>query len=176
MIATVREVGRLGNARIIEVQYALGKDPAGIVLIAERRQGAFAPLMTWFLGTGIPQPSAAIVEARGTQVLAIEYDFGGALVHNTYSWAWIWTSAGPLLLDVDTPMTDAVREVAPDYDWFCDNFDWRTLQSQTFPWKEPRDGAWEVDTWYDIKNGKLIAVRAEMRDRFDADIPVKRWP
>ncbi len=174
------EVGTLGPARVFNVHYSLESQPYGEIMLIERGAGNLVPLMIWIgiSGPGQTLPQPVIYKPEGIEVLAIGANFGGAMVPIDCNWAWVWTSNGPLLLEVQDAMKSAIDKVAPDYAWYGDNLDWNTVTAQTFPWKEPdgRRGGPIVTTKYAIRDGKIVPIWAEFRNEFDDSIPVRRWP
>jgi hypothetical protein len=171
--ATWRDIGTLGTSRIREVRYIVddGAIP-GVVLLAERDDGLFAPLLKWT--GGAPEPT--LYRIGGSFVVVITRDFGGN-IPMVRTWAWTGTAAGPILLDVEQAQAEALQKVAPGHNSYSTGIDWDTLHIGTWSWagEWPRKpGVHEsVDIWFDFKDAKLIPKRVELSE---PGHETKHWP
>ncbi len=171
--ATWHEIGVLGTARIREVRYFLNDAPiCAKVLLAERKDGLFAPLLKWC--GDLPEP--VLYRVGGSSVLVIARDFGGN-IPMVQTWAWTDTVAGPILLDIEQARNDAVQKIAPGHGSYSTFIDWDTLHTRTYAWP----GEWPgkvgvhetVDIWFELKDAKLIPKRVEL---LEPDHETKHWP
>src|SRR5438552_3726889 len=88
--ATWREIGVLGTIRIREVRYVVGDvNMCAHVLLAERKDGLFAPLLKWC--GDLPDP--VLYQVGESSVLVTSRDFGGN-IPMVSTWAWTATPTG----------------------------------------------------------------------------------
>ncbi len=162
--ATWREISVLGTSRIREVRYFLNDvEIPGALLLAERRDGLFAPLLKW--SGDLPEP--ALYRFGGSSILVMTRNFGGN-IPMFRTWAWTGTVSGPILLDIEQAQNDGVQKVAPGHASYNTGMDWDTLHIRTYAWP----GEWPgkvgvhetVDIWFDLKDAKLIPKRVELSE------------
>jgi hypothetical protein len=110
---TWREVGRLGNHRIRSVQYGSTEGAFADLILAEGSPGIFSPLMKW--SGRMPDP--AVYEADGTQVLDLQRDDGGN-VPMVREWTRLWGTNGPVRLEAQDVIPEAIGLVAPGYNGY----------------------------------------------------------
>ena len=78
------------------------------LLLAEGSPGIFSPLLRW---SG-QMPEAVIQRGGAVSVLVVQRDFGGN-VPMVSTWAWVWGPLGPITLNVEGVVADAIQKVAP---------------------------------------------------------------
>lgn len=171
-----RELGRLGPIRTREVRYLSGDDDAGLLLVAEKQPGLFTPLLKWSGGSfGYPNPHAAL--RRNGAVLEIVLDAHGN-VPTWYTWAWVWSAAGPLRIDPRAAFAKALTRLLPGYGAYPAKMDWDELVMGTWVWKGEWPGKVGVragfQAWFDLHGSELVFKRANFED---AETGEKRhWP
>jgi hypothetical protein len=171
------ELGKLGGHRVRRIEYssvqATGAEAekfAGFVVI-ERSLGIFAPLLQW---CGRPLPVGE------TNVLDTGKDFGGN-IPMVITWAWVWTPQGPIRLEVEKAVQEAIQKVAPGHAGYDTGIDWPSLHTQTYSWGPGgypgKLGVTEVvNAWFELRGTRLVVTRAEWEDRAADNVIVKRWP
>jgi hypothetical protein len=167
-----REVGRLGTHRIREIRYTGDQGVFAALILAEVGLRMFAPLMKW---SG-RMPASTIYNAKGTPVLVLAQNSGGN-IPMVQTWAWLWESDGPTLLDTRDAVSAAIAKVAPGYAGYETGIDWSSLSMRTWVWKAggyPGKAGVEatVEAWYELEPTGLTVQRAEFRD---GETTV-RWP
>jgi len=173
--ASWREVGVLGSSRIRLVEYFVnGQSIGAYVILAERQDGLFAPLMKWS-GT---LPEIEVYRPGPAGVLGFSRDFGGN-VPMVSTWAWTATNSGPRRLDMDQVLSAAIHKVSPVHSCYSTDFDWSNLHVLTWCWpgeyiNKPsvKD---EMNAWFEFQNGELVPKRVELRN-IEELAPVRRWP
>lgn len=173
--ATWREAGVLGSSRIRVVEYLVNDMPAGAYLIlAERKDGLFAPLLKWN-GT---LPEIKTFRPGPAGILGFSRDFGGN-IPMVRTWAWTSTDAGPLLMDLDQSLRDAIQKVSAVHNCYNTEVEWETLHLRSWCWSGEWPGKVSVkgviDVWFDFKDAKLVPGRVELRNTENA-ADIKRWP
>jgi hypothetical protein len=173
--ATWREVGVLGSSRIRRVEYFVNDMPVGAyLLLAERKDGLFAPLLKW--NGELPEIEAYRPGRAG--VLGFSRNFGGN-IPMFRTWAWTSSDAGPVQLDFEQTLRDAIQKISPAHSCYDTKFEWDTLHIQSYCWT----GEWPgkpgvkdvIDMWFDFKDGKLVPQKVELRSGEIAP-EIKRWP
>ncbi|MBL8219921.1 MAG: tetratricopeptide repeat protein [Bryobacterales bacterium] len=171
--STWREIGRWGNHRIRIVRYAAGDSSFASVVLVENSRNIFAPLLLW---SG-QMPQAAFHEIDGIQVLVLQKDFGGN-IPMVSTWAWIWSGNGPIRLDVDGAIAEAIEKVAPGHVGYSSGLEWPRLHCDTGVWKGPYPGKIGVDrgveAWFELGPEGLLVRRARFRE-FYGDSPRTIW-
>jgi hypothetical protein len=177
------ELGKLGGHRLRRIEYFIDPMPAregpekfaGVIVI-ERSPGIFAPLLKW---SG-ELPESAVVRAGVTDVLVIAKDFGGN-VPMVRTWAWVWTEQGPMRLEVEKTIQEAIEKVAPGHAGYSTGIDWSNLHVQTYSWGPGgypgKIGVTEtVNAWFELQANRLAVKRVEWKNSLDAKAPIKHWP
>jgi hypothetical protein len=173
--AVWNEVGVLGASRIRQVDYLVNDSSVGAYLIlAERRDGLFAPLLKW----NGPLPEIKVYRPGPTGVLAFSRNFGGN-IPMVRTWAWTFTAAAPLQLDLEQALGSAVQKVSSTHRCYDTEFEWETLHLLSWCWS----GEWpgkpgvkdQINIWFDFKDGKLVPKQVELRNIENAN-GTKRWP
>lgn len=59
-------------------------------------------------------PDPRVVAVGRTNVLVIERDFGGN-IPMVMTWAWVWTAKGPMRIEVEKAIQEAIAKVAPGH-------------------------------------------------------------
>jgi hypothetical protein len=171
---TWNDVGNLGPHRIRQIRYNSGESSFAGLLLAEKRNGVFAPLMKW--SGNMPEPRIHKVE--GTDVLEIWRDFGGN-VPMVQSWAWVWTERGPVRLNLAAAVIDAITKIGPGYAGYDTGMDWKTIHCRTWVWKGKYPGkvgvSDQLDAWFTLQRDRLIVKRVELRENF-SEKPTRLWP
>jgi hypothetical protein len=170
--AAWREIGMVGSSRIRTVRYSFGAKAIGDVLLAESSRGIFAPLMKW--SGEMPGPS--VYRFGSAAVLVIAKDFGGN-IPMVSTWAWAWTPLGPIRLNVEDAVHEAIQKVAPGHVGYSTGLDWRTLHCVTWTWPDGRypgkvGVAETVDAWFKLDGTRLVVERVE----FQKEGEDKHWP
>jgi hypothetical protein len=171
--ANWREIGLLGSHRIRTVRFSRGEYPLADLVLAEGSAGIFTPLLNWS-GT---MPDPVIYRVGPASVLVVQKDFGGN-VPMVSTWAWVWGSIGPIKLDVERAVHDAIHKVAPGHTGYDTGLDWDALHSRTWTWPEGeypgKVGVGETaEAWFDFDGTRLAVKRAVFRKDGGAE---KRWP
>ena len=94
--------------------------------------------------------------------------------HQSY-WAWLWTNAGPVRLNVATAEWGAIRRVAPGLEsspYSGLDIDWPALYWRAFVMAADRC----LNIWFNLADGQLVPARGEVVDCRDAGRVLKRWP
>jgi hypothetical protein len=177
------ELGKLGGHRVRRIEYFLAPTPepedqrkfAGFVVI-EQSPGIFAQLFKW--SGDFPPP--AFFRTGNTDVLVIERDFGGN-VPMVMTWAWVWTAQGPMRVEVEKAVQEAIEKVAPGHAGYSTGINWSDLHTETYSWGPGgypgKVGVEEtVNAWFDLRGNRLTVKRVEWKKSFDENAPVKRWP
>ena len=124
-------------------------------------------------------PEAVVYEHGGTKVLVINKDWGGN-VPMVETWAWIWGPNGPIRLDVDAAIAEAIEKVAPQYAGYNTGLKWDTLQCHTYVWKGDYPGkigvGAEVNAWFALSAKGLVLKQAEFHESFEENPKTNRWP
>jgi len=183
-VATWVNLGQLGGHRLRQIEYSAppaeaGNAPnkfAGFVVI-EKRPGLFSRLFDW---CGSPMPEPRVVAVGRTNVLVIERDFGGN-IPMVMTWAWVWTAKGPMRIEVEKAIQEAIAKVAPGHAGYDTGLDWSNLSTQTHSWGPDgwpdKVGVDEtVRASFNLQENRLILKRVEWRKSFDDKAPVRRWP
>ena len=179
-----QELGRLGSHRLRRVDYYVVpaendgslQSFAGYVVI-EGSTGIFWRLFEW---CGSPMPDARLHVVGRENVLVIDRDFGGN-VPMFMTWAWVWTAQGPMRIEVQKAIQEAIAKVAPGHQGYDTCVDWSDLSTETYSWG-PRGypgkvGVDErVNAWVELKGNRLIVKRVEWRKTFLENPLVRRWP
>jgi hypothetical protein len=173
--ASWSEVGVLASSRIRFVEYSVNDRPSGAFeILAGRNDGLYAPLMKW---NGI-KPEIKVYRSGPAGVIGFSRDFGGNVPMVT-TWAWISTNSGPVQLELDQAIRDAIDKISPVFNCYSTEFDWSKLYLRTWCWpgewpSKPgvKDG---IEAWFDFKDGKLVPNRVELRN-FEDPESVRRWP
>ncbi|HXJ40217.1 MAG TPA: hypothetical protein VNH18_13140 [Bryobacteraceae bacterium] len=178
------ELGYLSDHRVRRVRYFVAETTtspetqefAGLIVI-EKTPGIFAPLLKW---CGSPIPPATIHKVDGTDVLVTARDFGGNVPMVT-TWAWVWTPQGPMRLEVEKAVQQAIDKVVPGHVGYNSGIDWRTLCTKTYSWgpgEYPgKAGVTEsVSACFDLRGNSLTVKRVDWKGGLDADAPRKHWP
>ena len=172
---TWTEIGRWKDHRIRNVRYATSSSSFASLILVERGRNSFSPLMKW--SGQMPEP--ATYDQEGTQVLVLQKDFGGN-IPMVSTWAWIWGAQGPVQLDVDGAVSDAIEKVAPGYTGYQTGLDWQKLHCQTWVWKGDYPGKIGVDStveaWFELGPEGLVVQRANFGDAFGDKPMTIRWP
>jgi hypothetical protein len=170
-----REVGKFGGNRVRQIDYVLADAGVqnGVVtcasfVVIERSPGIFAPLLKWSGEMG----EAVLFRVSGGSVLVVRKDTGGRW-HEILTWAWVWTAAGPIRLEVERAVLNAVEKVYPAGDYVPSGMsEWPSLHTHTFL-VGPDD---TVDAWFELNGNKLLVKRVERKSIYIENAPVKRWP
>ena len=166
-----QEVGRIGDSRVRWVRYLIDDRGGEAVMLAERKDGLWIPLMK-----GVPGEIAVV---RNGAIIAISRDFGGN-IPMVRTWAWTSSAAGPILLNVDDAANEAVQKVAAGYSCYNTEIEWSALHIHTWCWQ----GEWlnkpsvrhVMDAWFDLEDGRLVPKRVDLSP---IDLPgeeSKHWP
>jgi tetratricopeptide (TPR) repeat protein len=168
-------LGQWGTQRIREVRYSAGDSSFAALILVESSPNMFTLLMKWSGN----MPKAELHEIDGIKVLVLEKNFGGNRpMVNT--WAWIWKADGPVRLEIESAVSQAIQKVAPGYGGYQTGLDWQKLHCQTGVWKADAPGkigvSGIVDAWFELGPEGLTVQRAEFRD-MSVETPVAiRWP
>lgn len=125
-------------------------------------------------------PDARLHVVGRENVLVIDRDFGGN-VPMFMTWAWVWTAQGPMRIEVQKAIQEAIAKVAPGHQGYDTCVDWSDLSTETYSWG-PRGypgkvGVDErVNAWFELKGNRLIVKRVEWRKTFLENPLVRRWP
>ena len=172
--ATWNEIGVLGNSRIRRIEYTVNGRWSGDLLVAERKDGLFVPLLKW----AGPLPEIKPLRPGKDGVLGFSRDFGGN-IPMVETWAWTASTDGPVRLDVAQALRDAIQKVSPIHNCYSTEWDWNNLQVRTWCWP----GEWmnkpsvkyQMNASFDFSNGKLVPRRVELQHLEEAS-DIKRWP
>jgi tetratricopeptide (TPR) repeat protein len=172
---TWRQIGRWGVHRIRAVRYATPSSPFATLILVEGSRDIFSPLMKW---SG-QMPETVTYDHDGSQVLVLQKDFGGN-VPMVSTWAWIWGIDGPIRLDVDGAVSEAIEKVVPGYAGYQTGLDWLKLHCQTWVWKGDYPGKVGVadtfEAWFELGPEGLVLQRANFGDEFGGRPRTIRWP
>jgi hypothetical protein len=152
------EVGSMGSRRVRQVRFRSGSGSfAGLVLI-ERENGMFSPVMKW--SGDMPKPS--MFQRGGTKILVLEKDFGGNMPMVS-TWAWVWHRNGPVRLDLASAWKRAGGRIGPQHQVWAMGLKWNNLCATTFAWQGPYRGkAWTDTRTYEVCfviNGTSLQVK-----------------
>jgi len=182
-VAKWEDLGELGGHKLRRIEYliptATTEPPekfAGFVVI-ERSRGVFSRLFEW---CGSPMPEPSVVLVGHSNVLVMARDFGGN-IPMVMTWAWVWTAKGPMRIEVEKAVQDAITKVAPGHRGYDTGLDWSNLFTQTYSWGPSgwpgKVGVDEiVKAWFDLRENRLVAKRVEWKKGFDDVVSVRRWP
>jgi hypothetical protein len=173
--AVWREIGRLGSHRIRDVRYSRGEQALADIVLAESSSGIFSPLMKW---SG-EMPAPVIHRVGPATVLVIQKDFGGN-VPMVSTWAWVWGPMGPIRLDVEAALHEAIHKVAPGHTGYDTGLDWNTLHCNTGTWPEGKypskvEVQAETEAWFQLESTHLVVKRVVFRV-FGKDGDERHWP
>ena len=108
--AVWRDIGKLGSHRIRKVQFSRVGSALVDLVLAEKKPGVWSLLMKWHGEMPVP-----VISREGArQVLVLHKDFAGN-VPTVSTWAWMWGPAGPIRLDVEGAVQEAIQKVAPGH-------------------------------------------------------------
>jgi len=168
------DVGTLGSHRIRQIRHKNVERNFAKLLLAENAGGLYVPLMKW--SGDMPEPS--IHKLDGGEVLEIAKDFGGN-IPMVETWAWVWTEAGPIRLDIAAAVLDATTKIAPGYSRYGTSMNWKRVHNRTWVWKGKYPGkvgvSDQVDAWFTLRGDRLIVKRVELRELFSEE-PTRTWP
>jgi hypothetical protein len=169
------DIGRLANSRVRSIKYSVDGTRSMSIILAERADGLWIPLMK--IVGDLPQPA----QVRDG-VIAISRNFGGNMpMYRT--WAWVWNGQGPILLDPYAAVADATEKLGKGYGCYAMEFEWETLHTRTYcaheGYQHKADFHYLLDVWFDLKDAQLLVPkRLELEDVGQVgprDEP-KHWP
>jgi len=171
-----REIGRWGSHRIRRVTYSHGGSPFADLILVEGSPNIFSPLMLW---SG-RMPETVLQKVDTAMVLVLQKDFG-ANIPMVSTWAWVWGAGGPVRLNTEGAMREAIQKVAPGFEGYSTSLDFRTLYCRTWVWKGEYPGkvavSATVEAWFELGVDRLLLRRAIFsEDGADKTRKTIRWP
>lgn len=172
-----QEVGSLGATKIREIRYSQNGFGKGYVLLGERTDGLYAPLLK--SDSGLPKP--ALHHYGQSSVLVFTLDYSGN-VPTFLTLAWTDSKVGPIRLDIEKSRNDAIGLVAPGHTSYDSAVDWDALHILTWSWPGEWPGKASVretaEIWFEIKDSKLVPKKVELteEDHETGRSLAKRWP
>ena len=165
------ETGNLGRIRIRQVDYTVGGVPLTTLILAERTPGSYVPLLVLagsVRDARTPDNAIRIRQAGAVSVLVFMQDFGGN-VPMVKTWAWVWSSPGPVLVRVEDAVHEAIEKIAPGYVGYDMPLDWEHLRGDAPIWKEGKyvrkiDVHESVSIQFRLDGSRLIPVRIDYED------------
>ena len=178
------ELGELSEHRVRLIEYVATSHRASAqeikfagFLVIERTPELFAPLFRW---GGGPMPTPNVFTVSDQKVLVVTKDFGGN-VPMVATWAWVWIGDGPMRIEVEKAVKEALTKVAPGHSGYDTGIDWSNLHVGTAAWGPDgypgKIGVHEgMEAWFELDGNRLLVKRVIWRDLFDQDVPVRHWP
>ncbi|MBL8210926.1 MAG: tetratricopeptide repeat protein [Bryobacterales bacterium] len=170
-----KELGRWGTHRIRKVTYSGSSTPFATLLVVEGSPKLFSPVMKW--SGQMPEPE--FHDYGHARVLVVAKDFGGN-IPMVSTWAWIWSTRGPVRLDVDAAVAEAIEKAAPGYGGYGTGIEWPSLHCQTWVWKGDWPGKIGVDAsveaWFELGLDRLRVRRAFFLRESDEERKLVAWP
>jgi hypothetical protein len=167
-----REAGSLGTTKIREVRYSQNGFGRGYVLLAERTDGLYAPLLK--SDSSLPQPD--LHHYGQASVLVFSLDYSGN-VPTFLTLAWTDSKGGPIRLDIQKSRNDAIGLIAPGHSSYDSAVDWETLHVVTWSWPGEWPGKASVretaEIWFEIKDSKLVPKKVQLSE---VDHETRHWP
>jgi hypothetical protein len=121
-------------------------------------------------------PAPVIHRVGQATVLVIQKDFGGN-IPMVSTWAWVWGPMGPIRLDVEGSVHEAIHKVASGHTGYETGLDWKTLHCTTFTWQGKYPGkvgvGETVEAWFRLK-GTHLAVKRVVFSNYGRD--ERHWP
>ena len=132
---TWKELGRFGSHRIRHITYGVDDSSFADLILAESNPGIFSPPLKWYG----PALGPKTYNHNGIQVVAAAKRFGGKF--GVFAmWAWIWRADGPVRLDVNAALSQAVAKVAPGLPGTPIELDLEALRGLTGLWTADKSG------------------------------------
>jgi hypothetical protein len=175
LTAKWQDVGILGSGRIRQVEYFVNGQPmAASLILAERKDGLFVPLMKW----NGELPEIQVYRPGESGIIGFSRDFGGN-IPMVKTWAWTSSTGGPQRMDLQQALNDAIQKVSSIHGCYNMAFEWDTLHLDTWcwpgEWKGKPNATDRMNAWFDLIGEKLVPIRVELRNVDEPD-KIKIWP